>query len=100
MHLVPSECWVGPADTVPGLVAGIPPQIKDLDKKEAFCPRTTLYVHKVRISSLNEIEAAFSQYLTGLCISTENQPNQRALNVVKAVVQERKLTVASHNTWQ
>ena len=67
-HLIPSECWVGPADTVPGLLSKLPSTIGDFKEKEAFCPRVTLHAHRLRISSMNEIEAAFEQYLRNLCI--------------------------------
>ena len=100
MHLVPSECWVGPTDTVPGLLATIPPQIKDFNEKEAYCPRTTLYAHRVRLSSMQEVEAAFAAYLRRLCHAEENQPNQQAPTIRHAAVTDRRLTVASHNTWR
>ena len=67
-HLIPSECWVGPTDTVPGLLQSIPPKPADFNEQEAFCEKTILHAHRVRISSMNEVEAAFNQYLRGLCI--------------------------------
>ena len=49
-------------------------------------PVRTLYAHNIRVSSLNEVETAFNQYLK------EKEPN--------ALISERRLTVIPHNSFR
>ncbi len=94
MHIIPSETLVGPSDKIPGLkTTALSARFGGFDEALIFNDRKTLYAHNIRITSMNEIEANFSQYLRILCM---HDPTI----VMRAQILERKLTVVPHNTWK
>ena len=61
MNLIPDNTLVGSADIIPGIKdSRLPRKLKDLKVADALKPVDfqTLYAHNVRISSMNDIEAA------------------------------------------
>jgi len=70
MFVVPSELLVGPNDKIPGL--------KNTALSARFIPhevihfnvRKTIFAHNIRITSINEIEDSFKQYLRKLCMKS------------------------------
>lgn len=63
MNLIPDNTLLGSSDIIPGIKDSmLPRRLKDLCVPEAVKPVDfqTLYAHNVRISSMNEIEAAFA----------------------------------------
>ena len=97
MYIVPSEILIGPNDKVPGIKStALPARFSSFDEPMVFSERKTLYAHNIRVSSMNEIENSFKQYLRKLCMATSASQNR----AVTAEVVERKLTVVPHNTWK
>lgn len=96
MHIVPSEIIIGPCDKVPGLVTTTLSARYNPQAPLLFSARKTIYAHNIRITSINEIEDSFKQYLRKLCMKSGLQ-NQ---TTVTAEIVERKLTVVPHNTWK
>ena len=55
----------------------------------------TIYAHNVRISSINEVEQAFSQYIKDWkAFPVDTVPDKRPTIV------ERRLSVVPHNSWR
>ena len=80
------------------MIGRVPPSPADpFVEKDSFCMRRAIYAHKITISSLPEIEQSFKKYLTDLCI--DDKAPQTALKITGCTIKERKLTVATHNTW-
>lgn len=97
MYLIPSEILVGPNDRIPGIkITRLPAPFAGFDQAMEFTERKTLYAHEIRITSINDIENNFSQYLRTYCIKTGAQKN----TTVTAEIKERKLTMVPHNTWR
>lgn len=97
MYLIPSEILVGPNDRIPGIkITRLPAPFTGFDQAMEFNDRKTLYAHEIRITSINDIENNFSQYLRTYCIKTGAQKN----TTVTAEIKERKLTMVPHNTWR
>ena len=70
MHIVPSETLVGPNDKIPGLkTTALSARFAGFDEILIFNERKTLYAHNIRITSMNEIEANFSQFLRFVCMN-------------------------------
>ena len=67
--IVPSEILLGPNDKIPGLKStSLPARFVGFDEQIFFNDRKTLFAHNIRISSINEIETSFKQYLRKLCM--------------------------------
>jgi len=96
MHIVPSEILIGPNDKIPGLKTTTLSARYVANEPIIFNMRKTIYAHNIRITSINEIEDSFKQYLRKLCMKSGAQ-NQAT---VTAEILERKLTVVPHNTWK
>lgn len=68
------------------------------NKATAFSARKTIYAHNIRISCMPQVESQFNQYLRMLCAQA-NDAHASPSQPTSAVIIERKLTVAPHNTW-
>ena len=98
MHIVPSEILLGPNDKIPGLKSNtLPARFGGFDEHLRFSEKKTLYAHNIRITSMDQIEALFKQYLRNLCLKRNAQSND---STVTAEVIERKLSIVPHNTWK
>lgn len=98
MHIVPSEILLGPNDKIPGLKSNtLPARFVSFDEVLQFSEKKTLYAHNIRITSMDQIEALFKQYLRNLCLKRNAQSND---STVTAEVIERKLSIVPHNTWK
>ena len=97
MSVVPSEIIVGPNDKIPGLLSmSLPARFQSFDEPLVFSDRKTVYAHNIRLSSINEIEAGFKQYLRKICMQQGADKN----HAITAEVLERKLTMVPHNSWR
>ena len=95
-YLVPPNVLVGPRDTIPGLVTSkLPAKVEDFNQAEAFSARETLYAHELKITSLNEVEKLFKQYLRTVTLAEQTQQAY-----VQATILERKLVALPHNSWK
>ena len=95
-QVIPSEILIGPNDKIPGLTAtALPGRFSSFDEQIFFNDRKVLYAHKIRVSSINEVEQSFKQYLRKLCMQDGASANQP----ITASIKERKLSVVPHNTW-
>ena len=70
MHIVPSEIIIGPCDKVPGLATTTLSARYNPQEPLQFSARKTIYAHNIRITSINEIEDSFKQYLRKLCMKS------------------------------
>lgn len=60
MNLIPDNIVIGQNDDIPGLVdSKLPVKPDDITQKLSISPIKTIFAHNVRISSMNEVEAAF-----------------------------------------
>ena len=67
--LIPSELIIGPNDTVPGLQANhLPGRFASFDELIQYSERKTIFAHNIRVTSLDQIEVGFTQYLRKMCI--------------------------------
>ena len=97
MFLIPSEIIVGPNDKIPGLkLTMLPGRFVNFDEQMQFSERKTIFAHNIRVTSLDQIEAGFTQYLRKMCVDQSYRNNRQ----VTAEVIERKLTFVPHNTWR
>ena len=88
---------IGPNDKIPGMRAtALPARFSSFDEQIFFNDRKVLYAHRIRISSINEVEKSFKQYLRKLCM----QGGTDASRGMTASVVERKIAVVPHNTWR
>jgi len=98
MNLIGDNTLVGSSDFIPGIKNSIlPKSLKDLVNPKILNPVEfqTLYAHNVRISSMNEVEAVFAQFLR----DWKAFPEDSAVNSKPAIL-ERRLSVSPHNTWR
>ena len=98
MNLIGDNTLVGSSDFIPGIKKSIlPKSLKDLVNPQILNPVEfqTLYAHNVRISIMNEVEAAFAQYLRDWKVF----PEESAVSSKPAIL-ERRLSVSPHNTWR
>jgi hypothetical protein len=98
MNLIPDNTLVGSTDAIPGIKDSILPlRLADVPKPEACKPVEiqTIYAHNVRISSMNEIEASFAQFLK----DWKTLPESVAVDSTPVIL-ERRLSVSPHNTWR
>lgn len=73
MYLIPSESLIGPNDRIPGIKSSaLSARFNGFDEALVCSDRKTLYAHDIRISSMNDIEKRFSQYLRSLCMDGHN----------------------------
>jgi hypothetical protein len=64
MTLIPDNIVVGLNDEIPGLTGSkLPLKPEELSTKLPTTPIKTVYAQNVRISSMNEVEAAFQLFL-------------------------------------
>ena len=70
MFIVPSEILVGPNDKIPGLKATALSARFVPNEVIQFSVRKTIFAHNIRITSINEIEDSFKQYLRKLCMKS------------------------------
>lgn len=114
MTLLPDNILVGQNDELPGLQdSKLPFQIVDpvSTMKLPMTPMKTIYAHNIRISSMNEMERAFSLFLRDWKLFSsqldpkqldpllQKNPAQKEENQVADIV-ERRLTVVPHNSWR
>lgn len=94
---MPSEMLMGPNDKIPGIkTTTLPARFSNFDEALLYSDRKTIFAHNIRISSINEIETSFNQYLRKFCMKAGAAQNVG----VTAEVVERKITVVPHNTWR
>lgn len=73
MYIVPSEILIGPCDKIPGLKnTALSARFVPTENLQ-FSDRKTIYAHNIRITSINEIEGSFKQYLRKLCMKSGQQ---------------------------
>ena len=102
MTLIPDNIVVGLNDQIPGLIGSIlPEKPEELATKLPVAPIKTVYAHNVRISSMNEVEAAFNLFLKdSRLFHGESDINATQAKSFHAEITERRLTVVPHNTWR
>ncbi len=104
MTLIPDNILVGLNDEIPGLIGStLPAKPEELATKLPVTPLKTVYAHNVRISSMNEVEAAFSLYLKDPRLfhnSPQDPTTTPQTKTFQAEITERRLTVVPHNTWR
>jgi len=64
MPLLPDNLLFGFSDDLPGIIGSkLPLKPEDLNGKIPVASFKTVYAHNIRISSMNEVEAAFLMFL-------------------------------------
>lgn len=97
MNLLPDNTIVGSTDEVPGVHNTKMPQTL---KWDSFKPVDvqTIYSHNVRITSMNDVEAAFGAFIK----DWRSFPEAGTESTVdsKPQIIERRLSVTPHNSWR
>ena len=64
-RLIPTNCLLGPNDTLAGLDASYKelPGSLNLLKQVTLARQITFFVHQIQVTAINEVEKAFAQFL-------------------------------------
>jgi len=95
LSIVPMNTLFGLEDTIPGISGSrIPHNAEAPLANSSVVKFKTIYVHNLRISSMNEIERSFNEFLA---VWSEDMGQQLA---EKPQISERRMSCVAHNTWR
>lgn len=104
MSLVPDNLLFGMNDDIPGVAPSgrLPTKSEDVSVGRGlkYAQMKTIYVHNIRIASMNEVDLAFSQFLKDWRKHAQFSSKETVAIDHQAQILERKLVVAPHNSWR
>jgi hypothetical protein len=65
-----------------------------------YSKRETLYAHEIKLTSLNELEKIFKQYLQTFSVNESDKGASKQGNFLRANILERRLVALPHNSWK
>ena len=92
-QLIPSECFVGCQEEIPGLKNNRLPVQQQMLKPADFSTQLTLFISTIDIVNIDEFDKAIEKYIQKEC-SPETK------RYFHGEIVERRLSVQQHNTWQ